>query len=235
MNLIKKILPEKFKRKIKEDLGVPSLHWTLENIKRIGFKPAFVIDGGAYEGKWALDFLEVFPGAEILMLEAQNSKEVILQSICRQYKKLHYHIGLLSGEDGKMLSFFENETASHVTESPGDNSLNIKSESLDAIVKRGNYPMPDFIKLDLQGFELEVLKGADNCLANAAFCLLEVTLIDLGGTPLILETLDFMATKGFQAYDICQFIRRPYDRALWQMDLLFIKSSSPYISEKRWN
>lgn len=231
MNLIKKVIPFYFKRKIKENLGVPSLHWSLENIRRIGFAPHFVIDGGAYEGFWTKDFLEVFPQASILMLEAQEGKKEKLEKISADHPNVQFHIGLLSDEDGKILGFSENETASHISA----NGKLIKSETLDAIIERGNFPLPDFIKLDLQGYEYEVLKGSRQSLAHAEFCLLEVSLLDLGdSTPLILEMMKFMSDKGFQAYDICSFIRRPYDKALWQIDLMFIKSNSKFIAEKRW-
>lgn len=236
MKILKKILPENFKRKVKEELGVPSLHWSLENIKRMGFIPSFVIDGGAYEGYWTKDFSEVFPDAQVLMLEAQAGKEKYLKAICDENKRFHYHIGLLSDEDGKELAFMENETASHViADRDGTGIRLIRSESLDAIIERRQFPYPDFIKLDLQGFELEVLKGSEKCIANTEFCLLEVSLLDLGGTPLMLEVMNYMHEKGFQAYDICQFMRRPYDQALYQIDLLFIKKTSLLIAQKRWD
>lgn len=59
--LLKKLLSSKYKRCIKDNLGVPSLHWSLQNLKRIGYYPRFVLDIGAYEGIWTKDFIEVFP------------------------------------------------------------------------------------------------------------------------------------------------------------------------------
>ena len=39
---------------------------------------------------------------------------------------------------------------------------------------------------------------------------------------------------GFQVYEISQFIRRPFDLALYQMDVLFIKKQSRFIADKKW-
>jgi FkbM family methyltransferase len=235
LNLIKKIIPFRYKRKIKEKLGVPSLHWSLQNIKRLGFSPSFVVDIGAYEGNWTEDFLEVFPGTKILMLEAQTSKEEKLKKICDRFKNVYHYIALLSAEDGKEFAFLENETASHVTNDAAVAAKKIKGESLDGILKRKQLPFPDFLKLDVQGFELEVLKGGSKSLAQTEFCLLEVSFIDLDNTPMILEVINYMDSKGFQAYDFCQFMRRPFDKALYQADLLLIKKDSRFISEKRWS
>ena len=46
-------------------------------------------------------------------------------------------------------------------------------------------------------------------------------------------TKDFL-DQGFQVYDISQFIRRPYDKALLQIDMLFAKRDSKFITNKRW-
>jgi len=235
MNILKKIIPFRYKRKIKEQLGVPSLHRSLQNIKRLGFAPSFVVDIGAYEGHWTEDFLEVFPGTKILMLEAQTSKEEKLKKIGDRFKNVHHYIALLSAEDGKEFAFFENETASHVTTDMMVASKKIKGESLDGILERKQLPFPDFLKLDVQGFELEVLKGGSKSLSYAEFCLLEVTLINLDNTPLLPETVRYMDENGYQVYDICQFMRRPFDNALYQLDMLFIKKNSELIKAKRWS
>ncbi len=235
ISVLKKILSSKYKRSIKERLGVPSLHWNLQNLKKLGYNPGFVMDIGAYEGYWTRDFLEVFPSAQVLMVEAQKSKEKQIEQVCSVFPNVAYHIALLSGEDGKELYFQENETASHVTSSGDSHSTAIKSESVDAILQRKGMPFPDFLKLDVQGYELEVLRGATSALKHAEFCLLEVSMLELFNEPLFAEVVAFMDVRGFQAYDICQFMRRPFDNALYQVDLLFIKKDSSFISNKRWD
>jgi FkbM family methyltransferase len=235
VSLLKKLFSQKYKRSIKENLGVPSLHWSLQNLKSIGYNPSFVIDIGAYEGYWTRDFLEVFPLAKVLMLEAQKSKEKYLAKISQDLSNVSYQISLLSSEDGKVLKFYENETASHVNVTDDTGSTVINSESLDSIIQRKQLQYPDFIKLDVQGYELEVLSGAEIALNNAEFCLLEVSFLDLGNEPLLSDVVHFMNNRGFQSYDICQFMRRPYDKALYQIDLLFIKKNSRFISCKRWH
>jgi hypothetical protein len=66
-HLLKFILSDRVKRSIKEQLGVPGLHHTLVQLKQRGYQPNFVIDGGAYEGQWTLDFLEVFQRNRVMM------------------------------------------------------------------------------------------------------------------------------------------------------------------------
>ncbi|HMP85649.1 MAG TPA: FkbM family methyltransferase [Lacibacter sp.] len=235
MKYLKLLLPAKFKRNIKDQLGVPSLHWTLQNLKRIGFQPRFILDIGAYQGYWTKEFLEVFPAANILMVEGQTSKSQILQTICNTHSNVSYRIAILSAQDGQKVLFHANETASHAAYmQEAESNAGAASITLDTLVGQEKFPNPDFIKIDVQGFELEVLKGAAAVLQSVEFVLLEVSLLSLGGEPLLTDVVQFMDQKGFQPYDICQFMRRPYDQALYQIDLLFIRKSSPLIASNRW-
>ena len=236
-NLIKKLLPFKYKRSVKEQLGVPSLHWSLQNLKRKNFYPATVLDIGAYEGLWTLDLLEVFPKAKVLMVEAQTNKESFLKGVKQKYPYTDYAISLLSSEEGAIKTFEENETASHVVNGahPGEQYRQLKTRRLDDLLEAKQFPLPDLLKLDVQGHEMEVLKGAEKSLKHATICLLEISLLNLGdNVPLMAEMMAFMNDKGFQAYDISQFIRRPFDKALYQVDMFFVKKDSALVADKVW-
>ncbi|RZK12993.1 MAG: FkbM family methyltransferase [Flavobacterium sp.] len=233
--LLKSLIPSKYKRAIKEHLGVPSLHWSLQNLKKKGFKPDFVVDIGAYEGLWTLALFEIFPQAKVLMVEAQACKEPHLESIRFKYPQADYAINLLSSCDSVEKFFFANETASHVTDSPDAKASVMQALTLDTLLLQKRLAFPDFIKVDVQGHEKEVLMGAKNSLAHATVCLLEISLLSIDGhEPLLAEMIHFMDTKGFQAYDISQFIRRPFDKSLYQIDIFFAKKDSFLTNESRW-
>lgn len=88
----------------------------------------------------------------------------------------------------------------------------------------------------MQGYELEVLKGATLTLANVSVVLMEVSLLGINkGAPLLSEVLQFMTERGFRAYDICSFIRRPLDNALWQSDFLFVKEGSSLLARETFD
>ena len=234
---LKSILPFSYKRSVKEHLGVPSLHWSLQNLKKKGFNPTSVADIGAFEGNWTLDFLEVFPSCKIIMIEPQSSKEEILGQLCIKFPNVIYQKALLSSGNRKVI-FHENETASHIVNAAvnNDDQSLIITQTFDEILENLHFTLPQFLKLDVQGHELEVLKGAPKALAAAEVCMLEISLLMLDdGAPLALDVMKFMDEADFQLYDISQFMRRPFDKALYQLDVLFVKKNSAWITDKRWN
>ena len=139
---------------------MPSLHWSLQNLKKRGYIPKVAIDVGAYEGHWAVDFLEVFPEAKVLLLEGQPSKEIYLKDLTKKFPNVSYNIALLSAEDNKKVLFNENETSSQINVLATDFELqnaNTKTTvTVDTLVKKLAFPSASFMKLDVQGYEIEV-------------------------------------------------------------------------------
>ena len=64
-------------------------------------------------------------------------------------------------------------------------------------------PIPDFIKIDVEGYQLEVLRGAEYCLKTHA-PLLMAELRDVGETNRAIfgEIEDYVADLGYQLYEI---------------------------------
>jgi hypothetical protein len=70
----------------------------------------------------------------------------------------------------------------------------IKSRTLDSIVfSRGNpLPLPDLIKIDTQGSELDILRGAKEALKSTSVIIMECPIVKYNqGAPDIQDYLDF--------------------------------------------
>jgi FkbM family methyltransferase len=234
---IKKIIPEAWKQKIKNDLGVPSHDLAFRNLKKCGFVPTFVLDIGAYEGEWTKSFLKVFPNTPILMIEAQEIKEEKLKKVCQQFPTVSYSIAVCSSSSNETVSFVETgETTSHVVlGESASTSVQKQATSLSDLLSAKKSPVPNFIKIDVQGHEIPVLQGAESFLSNVEIIMAEVTIMDLGyNESLLLEFSNFLDKYGFRVYDIAQFMRRPYDKALYQADFIFVNKNSDLIKDKSW-
>jgi FkbM family methyltransferase len=237
--MLKKIIPASFKKKLKTKLGVPDTFDSFKRLKSLGFNPKNIIDIGAYEGYWTAEMIELFPGADFFMIEAQSSKETYLKkTIASHPGKIKYSMSLLGAKDGEKVIFNEYETASSVLSEHFETNA-ARSEktiqTLDSLLNAQNIAAPDFIKLDTQGYELEILKGSSKALATADVVLMEVSFLDIyKNVPLVKESMDFMSERGFVVYDIGSIIRRPLDHALYQADLIFVRTGSAFRNNKQW-
>ena len=236
-SFLKNLIPNAFKDKLRQKMGVPSQQSSFSNLKRLGYSPGKVLDIGAYEGVWTKEFKQIFPNAQVLMLEGQTAREAKLQQVAKELSHTSYKIELL-GSEQKEVEFNVYDTASSVLKENNQTPAVTEKRTLallDDVVKGTGFETPDFIKIDTQGYELEILKGGSATLNSAQFVLLEVSLLNIYvDCPLVNDTIAFMKDRGFVLYDICSLLRRPYDKALNQCDFLFIKEGAPLRSSTKW-
>ena len=80
-------------------------------------------------------------------------------------------------------------------------SERVTLDTIDSLIPE--LPIPDFIKIDVEGYQLEVLRGAESCLKTHA-PLLIAELRDVGETnrDIFGEIEDYVANLGYQLYEI---------------------------------
>ncbi len=214
----------------------PSMESTLNDLKQRGFTPSNAIDIGAYHGEWTKMFKKIFPFAKVLMIEAQNEKNQMLSKICEKFPgEISCEIALLGAKTGTEVDFVQMETGSSVFEESSPYArkrLKKTLMTLDALLHGyKDFQQIDFLKLDVQGYELEILKGASALLKRTEFILMETSFIPINkGCPLILEVITYMNSIGFRTMDFCSQVRRK-DGSLWATDLLFVSKSSRFLPQ----
>jgi FkbM family methyltransferase len=183
----------------------------------------------------------IFPRADILAIEPQREKQSQLEKLSQTHENIR-NVGVLLGPaSDETVDFHLNESVSSVLpehESDAPTQERRSLTTLDLLVEGSVFAQPDLLKVDVQGYELEVLRGAEQTLSAhpPELILMEVSLLEINeGAPLLAEVVAFMDERSYQMYDICSFMRRPYDDALWQIDALFAHSSSKLVSSKRWD
>jgi FkbM family methyltransferase len=209
----------------------PSQEAAFQTLKSLGWRPRHGLDVGAYHGVWTNMFLTIFPDARILMLEGQAEKEEQLKLAAAGWPgRACYEIALLGAADDAEVEFVEMETGSSVFEESSHfdrRKTRKKLVRLDTLLQRyPDFARADIIKLDTQGYELEILQGAGALLSHAQVVLLEVSLLPINrGAPVFSDVVAFMHARGYKLFDFCSQIRRR-DGVLWQTDLMFISPAA---------
>lgn len=214
--------------------GFPSIEATFKCMRALGFDPRFAIDIGAYDGQWTLYFRREFPACRVLMIEGMESKAERLRQVSEQSGgAIEFRIAVLGAVQGQPVRWIEMDSGSSALEEHSAYPREVKTRTittLDELLGSG-MPAVDFMKLDVQGYELEVLRGATRAMEQAQAVFLEVSLVPINdGCPLIHEVIQFMDARGFRLLDFCSQNRRK-DGILWQTDLMFVKNGSRLVPE----
>jgi FkbM family methyltransferase len=218
-------------------LDVPTLARSLDMLVRREFQPAGIVDIGASRGDFARMCRARWPEARIACFEPLPERVTDLQAWARRVQGVQVFPTLLGEQVADAVPLHHADTASSVlmeADWPPESIHLHPMTTLDAV--RQDLPTPHLIKLDVQGYELPVLKGGLRVLSEASVVITEVSLLDLQtNVPLVDDVTHWLAGQGWVMYDICGLLRRPIDGALWQMDVLYVPRDSRWRADKRWS
>ena len=188
---------------------VPHGHKRVLNDISKHFTPKVIYDIGACVLHWTREAKIVWSDPECVTIafDAINEVEALYKS-----KGILYHIGVLSDEDNKLVRFYENK------EMPGGNSYYKEIGSahadvvfpedrytekcamtLESVVRQKNFQLPDLVKIDVQGCELDILKGGINIINHAKYLVIELQNIQYNrGAPLEDVTIKYLNDNGWE-------------------------------------
>ena len=186
--------------------------------KQYNYSPKKILDIGALDGRWTVCLSQIYENANFLMIEANKDMEKILEKIGHKFiisvlsddlKDANYY--KLPGNAGNGLYFEKNSVNPEIQI--------VKTSTLNTLLDKNN--TYNIIKLDVQGSELDILRGGMGFLERADFVLSECSLIEynLGG-PFFQDQLAFFESNNYKFVDIIDLL---YDKKgqLIQIDVLF--------------
>lgn len=201
----------------------------LEDLRLQGYSPRTLLDVGAHLGEFTKSFLQTFPNCVPSLIEPNPFCHTPLDSL-----PFTIYPFAASNKNGAGEIFLTKEWL----QTTGASLYRENTEFFrdDVVVK---YPIDkrrlddlfegqrfDFVKIDTQGSELDVLQGGETVLRKADYILVEVSLVEynLGGAKAE-EIFSQLKKMNFSIADVTEFHRFSAIRNgdIFQMDFLFQK------------
>ena len=173
--------------------------------------PKTILDIGANNGKSAQEMRKRFPHAQIYSFEPlQDCFRELTKKMAgdKNFQAFNVALGKESGESVIKRSSFHPSSSIltmsnlHKTlypKSAGMSEERITIARLDDTVRDIKIEKPLFIKMDVQGFEAEVIKGGSETLKHAELVLMETSFVPLyENQPLFGDIHTLMQERGFE-------------------------------------
>jgi len=202
----------------------------LQTLKDKGYSPKVIFDIGAHKGTWTDQCLNIYNDADYYLFEAIEYSEL---DKFHDSKNVRVTKGVILNDTIADVDWFEMRNT-------GDSMFREKTRffenptvirrnttTLDFVLKDTVFTDGVFIKIDCQGAEIPILKGATKLLEATDFILLEIPFFGKynTGVPTFLEHIQFMDNIGFIPYDILEdHVMKGF---LMQVDILFIRKTHP--------
>ena len=193
------------------DGNIPTAHLAyLEHLKNdTNIQPSVIYDIGSAILHWTKNAKRIWPNSKVIAFEAVNQVE----NFYKNYG-IDYAIGVFTDEDNKELIFYEdpiclggnsyyreNKNYSPAAETIYSDEKGKKriGMTIDTIVSINNFPLPDFVKIDVQGAEIDILKGMKKTLKNVKNLIVELQHVEYNlGAWNSKESIPFIESLGFK-------------------------------------
>jgi FkbM family methyltransferase len=202
-------------------------YWIADYLRRLRFRPATVIDVGV--GYGTPELYEAFPRAELLLVEPVAEFSAAISAILSARKGVHVPVAL-GAETGErellvqrrqplLASFFVRSELERTDDEAVPRRVAV--ETLDRVLAAHPCSRPYGLKIDAEGAELEVIRGARETLRDTEFVIAEV-----GVPPRFQDGYRFaefiaeLDRHGFEVCDILDIGRAPSSCVIF-LDLVF--------------
>ncbi len=208
----------------------------LRQLHHLGLEFKHFFDVGASNGAWTRHVRDDFPEAtydlfEPLLDYAPAFRQRIESTLSGPQFRVHkVALGASCGQAPMHVyqpNFAGSTTLPLEALPPGFTSIEVEMRTIDDLVQAGALPVPEVIKIDTQGCELEILQGAQRTLPGVSVLVLECWLVrDYGKhTPLLLEVAQWLRRFDFHFWDLGDQWRNPQGTLVTQ-DCFFLNARS---------
>jgi FkbM family methyltransferase len=195
-----------------------------------------VIDVGSHRGEFASAARAMLPHARIYCFEPLPDCVEHLHRIARRDSAMQVFAAALGNRSGPMTfyrsSFSESSSALVMTDlhrtafpwTAGSTALTVEMRRLDEYLSQMDFAPRVLLKIDAQGYELEVLMGGLEVLRRVDYLLVEVSFKELYESQASFDDVyTLLKANGFSYAGAWDQLLSPLDGSILQADALFVR------------
>jgi FkbM family methyltransferase len=200
-----------------------------QTLKAFKFEPKHIVDVGANHGTWTREALNYFPDAYYTLVEPQHWLKDSLTDILESNKKVTFH-AFGAGETEGSFQFTihdrDDSCSFKYTEeeanAKGFKQLILPVVTLNKLLSESQLPVPDIIKIDAEGLDIQVLNGASNYFGKTEIFMVEAGVVNKSFDNSFLKIINYMDEKGYRLFEITDLNRPYHPKVLWLVELVFV-------------
>jgi FkbM family methyltransferase len=207
------------------------LYTFYSNLQAIGYTPKHIVDVGANHGTWTREALKYFPDANYTLLEPQSWMEKSIKDILIENPKVKFNaVGAGDKEGSFKFTLVDRDDSCTfiITEEEavlkGFQQVEVPVVTLNDFLPKTKLPIPDIIKIDAEGLDLQVLKGASNYFGNTEIFLIEAGVVNKSLENSLVNVVNYMDQNGYKLFEITDLNRPFKPQILWLVELAFVKN-----------
>jgi len=187
------------------------------------------VDVGANHGTWTRETLNYFPDAIYTLVEPQYWLKSSLQDILDRKSNVSFYpygageqsgsfeFTILDRDDSCSFQYSKEQA-----EAMGLKQITLPIVTLNELLADHKLPIPDIIKIDAEGLDIQVLKGASNYLGKTEIIMVEASVVNKLYDNSFLKMVNFMEEKGYRLFEITD-LNRPFKvNVLWLVEIVFV-------------
>lgn len=166
------------------------------------------------------------------MFEPQMEMKKSVQDLLDENSKVSFNaLGVGSSDDTLKFTIHDRDDSCSFKYSEeeakerGFEQIEVDVVTLNKFFKNKPLPVPDIIKIDAEGYDIEVLKGASDFFGKTEIFMVEVAVMCDSYENSPDKVINFMAERGYKLAEMTDAIRPFEFKMLWLLELVFIKEN----------
>ncbi len=196
----------------------------------INFVAQHIVDVGSNHGHWTREILKHFPNAAYTLVEPQYWLKESVQDLLISNHNIRF-FGMGAGKQPGNLLFTVSDSDDCSTfrynaeeaKEKGFKQITVPVITLNDLIASKNLGIPDIIKIDAEGLDLDVLEGASHFFGKTEIFIVEAAVVCTLINNSFSAVNNYMEERGYRLFDITDLNRHKNPSVLWLVELVFVR------------